>query len=171
MEIAIRNKWITLGGSSVVKTLDGKDLLKVKGKIFTWTRKKIIQDMDGNTLFIVRNKFWRLFVHRAFVMDPNKEVLCTVKKKFWAIRDKLLLENSQMGEIMIDGNMLGYNYHIYKDGVEVGHVSRKISLRDSYVLTINDEENWQFFVALVIALDNITDQRRQEAQNSSWSSD
>lgn len=171
MEIAIRNKWITLGGSSVVKTLDGKDLLQVKGKIFTWTRKKIIQDMDGNTLFIVRNKFWRLFVHRAFVMDPNNEVLCTVKKKFWAIRDKLLLENSQMGEIMIDGNMLGYNYHIYKDGVEVGHVARKISMRDSYVLTINDDENWQFFVALVIALDNITDQRRQEAQDSSWSSD
>ena len=34
-------------------------------------------------------------------------------------------------------------------------------MRDSYVLTIDDAEDYYFFVALVIAIDNISDARRQ----------
>ena len=46
------------------------------------------------------------------------------------------------------------------DGKEVGHIARKISLRDSFVLDIDDSFDHRFFVALVIAIDNVTDRRR-----------
>ena len=49
------------------------------------------------------------------------------------------------------------------NGTEVGHVARKISLRDSFVLDIQDGFDYYFFVALVIAIDNITDRREQNA--------
>ena len=55
------------------------------------------------------------------------------------------------------------------NGKEIGHISRKISLRDSFVLTLDDDQDLAFFVAFVIAIDNITDQRSQEAASSSSS--
>ena len=63
-------------------------------------------------------------------------------------------------------NILLFDYHIFREGKESGHVSRKISLRDSFVLDIGDDEDYYFFVALVIAIDNISDQRQQDAASS-----
>ena len=169
MELAIKNKWITLGGSSTVKDLEGKDVLFVKGRIFSFTRKKFIQDMEGNLKFIVRNKFWRLFQRKAFVENANGEIIATIRRKIFSLHDHYYVY-SNLGDLQIRGNILAFNYHITLDGKEIGHISRKISLRDSYVLSIDDSYDYITFVALVIAIDNITDRRRQDASSSSYSS-
>ena len=49
MELAIRNKWITLRGSSIVKDLNEKDVMKIRGKFWSFTAKKFVQDLEGNT--------------------------------------------------------------------------------------------------------------------------
>ena len=167
MELAIKNKWITLGGSSVVKDLEGKDVLFVKGRIFSFTRKKFIQDMEGNLKFIVRNKFWRLFQRKAFVENTNGEIIATIRRKIFSLHDHYYVY-SNLGDLQIRGNILAFDYHITLDGKEIGHISRRISLRDSYVLSIDDAYDYVTFVALVIAIDNITDRRRQDASSSSY---
>lgn len=169
MELAIKNKWITLGGSSTVQDLEGKDVLYVKGRIFSFTRKKFIQDMEGNLKFIVRNKFWRLFQRKAFVENTNGEIIATIRRKIFSLHDHYYVY-SNLGDLQIRGNILGFDYHITLDGKEIGHISRKISLRDSYVLSIDDSYDYVTFVALVIAVDNITDRRRQDSSSSSYDS-
>ena len=166
MELNIRNKWISLGGSSVVRDVEEKDVMKVKGRIFSFTRKKFVQDLEGNTKFIVRNKFWRLFRYSAFILDANKQKVCTVKRKIFSLHDHYFIESS-LGDLQIRGNILLYNYQVLLDGKEVGHIARNISLRDSYRLTIDDKFDMYTFVALVIAIDNISDRRRSDASNSS----
>ena len=165
MELAIRNKWISLRGSSVVKDLQEKDVLKVQGKFWTVTRKKFVQTLEGETKFIVRNRFWHFFVWRALICDPNKKIVATIRRKVFSFHDRYFI-HSDFGNYEIKGNILLFNYQILKDGKEIGHVSRKVSLRDSYVLTIDDAEDFYFFVALVIAIDNISDARRQGESNS-----
>ena len=61
--------------------------------------------------------------------------------------------------------ILGFDYHISLNGEEVGHVSRKISLRDSFVLDLKDGLDEKFFVALLIAVDNITDEMAQDSSS------
>ena len=58
----------------------------------------------------------------------------------------------------------GYR-RITENGKQIGHVSRKISLRDSFVLDASDEYEPEFLVALVIAIDNISDRRRAESSS------
>ena len=156
MEVSIRNNWFTLGGSSTVKDMNEKDLLKVKGKIFTVTAKKFIYDLDGNLKYTVRNKFWRLFQRKAFVIDPDGKIIATVRRKIFSLHDHYYIQ--------IRGNILQFDYDIIHNGQEIGHISRKISLRDSFVLNIDDKYDYVTFVALVIAIDNITD--RKDADNS-----
>ena len=55
MRFWVKNKIMTLGGSSFVTDEQGNKLLKIKGKIFSPTHKKIVCDPSGNKLFVVRN--------------------------------------------------------------------------------------------------------------------
>ena len=168
MDLAIRNKWISIGGSSVVRDLNDKDVFKVKGRIFSFTRKKFVQDLEGNTLFVVRNKFWRLFQRKAFVENPQGEKVAIVRRKIFSLHDHYFV-TSNLGDIQIRGNILMFNYQITHDGKEIGHISRKISMRDSFVLHIDDNYDAATFVALVIAIDNITDRRQNDASSTSSS--
>ena len=161
MELAIKNKWISLGGSSTVQDLSGNDVLQVKGKIFSFTKKKLVQTLDGVTKFTVRNKFFSLFGRKAFVMDVNGNVVATVRRKIFSLHDKYFVESS-LGNLEITGNILCFDYRIILNGNEIGHISRKVSLRDSFVLSIKDSFDYRLFVALVIAIDNVTDRRQNQ---------
>ena len=164
IQLAIRNKWISLRGSSVVKDINENDVLKVQGKFFTVTYKKFVQTLEGETKYIVRNKFWKLFAYKGFVIDPKtNEKVVTIRRKVFSLHDRYFMQ-SKFGEIEIKGNILGFDYHIYLNGKEIGHVARKISLRDSFVLTLDDDDADKYFwVALVIAIDNITDERNNNS--------
>lgn len=164
MQVSIRNKWISLRGGSKVKDMNEKDVLYVKGKFWTVTRKKFVQDMEGNLLYTVRNKFWTFFVHKAMVYDKDGNQVAFLRRKFWSLHDHYFID-SKLGQIEIRGNILCFDYHISLNGKEIGHVSRKISLRDSFVLDIDDDQELAFFVALVIAIDNITDRRQDESSS------
>lgn len=161
MQLAIRNKWISLRGGSVVKDMNENDVLKVQGKFFTFTRKKFVQDLDGNLLFTVRNKFWTLFHRKALIYDAQGNLVASIMKKIFSLHDRYLIDCT-LGQMEIKGNILCFDYHITLNGEEIGHISRKISLRDSFVLDINDKYDYRFFVAFVIAVDNITDKRRDD---------
>ena len=167
MQLFIRNKWISFTGASVVKDANENDYLKVKGKFFTFTRKKFILDLNDNLQYIVRNKFWRLFVRKAFVLDKDGNQVALVRRKFFSLHDHYYIE-SKVGQLEIRGNILGFDYHISVNGKEIGHISRKISLRDSFILDIDDNVDIPFYVALVIAIDNITDSRRDDSSSVSF---
>ena len=164
-EVSIRNKWISLRGGSYVKDMNEKDVYYVKGKFWTFTRKKFVQDMNGNILFTVRNKFWTLFARKALVYDKDGQLVARIRRKIFSFHDRYFIKSS-LGELEIRGNILLFDYHIILNGQEIGHISRKVSLRDSYVLSIEDGQDLAFFVAFAIAIDNITDQRRQDASSS-----
>ena len=164
-QVSIRNKWISLRGGSYVKDMEERDVFYVKGKFWTVTRKKFVQDMEGNLLYTVRNKFWTFFVKKAMVYDKDGNQVAFIRKKFWSVHDRYFVQSS-LGNLEITGNILGFDYHIILDGKEIGHVARKISLRYSFVLSLEDGYDLSFFVAFVIAIDNITDQRNQEASSS-----
>ena len=165
-ELAIKNKWISLGGSSVVQDLDGNDVLKVKGKVFTFTSKKIITDLEDNVKFIVRRQFFRLFRRKARIYDADNNQVALVSRKVFSLHDRYFVESS-LGEMEIIGNIFQFNYKIIVNGKEVGHISRKISLRDSFVLTIEDDFDYNLFVAFVIAIDIITDKKDDDAASRS----
>ena len=166
-EVSIRNKWISLRGGSTVKDMNEDDVYYVNGKFWTVTRKKFVQDMDGNLLYTVRNKFWTFFVKKAMVYDKDGNQVAFIRKKFWSVHDRYFIQ-CNLGDLEITGNILGFDYHIILNGKEIGHVARRISLRDSFVLTLEDGYDLPFFVAFVIAIDNITDERNAEAASSSY---
>lgn len=169
MELLIKNKWISFGGSSTVQDVNGNDVFFVKGRVFSFTRKKFLEGLDHITKYVIRNKFWRIFQRKALIYDADGNQVAMVRRKIFSLHDHYFVTSS-LGDLQIRGNILQFDYSITLNGKEIGHVARRISLRDSFVLTLDDDYDPATFVALVIAIDNITDRKDSESSSISFGS-
>lgn len=160
MKVYIKNKIISWGGGSAVLDENKNEIYKVKGKVFSPTRKKRVCDMQGNVLYTVRNKWFNWFVHSAYVYDANKNKIARVKDKFFNIKPEFFVTGYQ-DEIKVEGSFLSFKSSIIRNGEVIGTIRRQaFTILDSFELEAK-EEDIPFLIALVIAIDNIVDKMRK----------
>lgn len=158
MKVYIKNKFWSLGGGSTVVDENKNPVFQVKGKVFSITRKKYLCDMEGNKLFKIRNKWFNWFIHKAYIYDSNNNKIATVKDKWFNYKQDYFVTGYK-DEIKIDGKFFSLTTQILRNGEVVGTIRRKINLiLDSFELEAS-EEDMPFMIALVIAIDNITDKK------------
>ena len=109
--------------------------------------------MDGVVLYKVRNKMFNLFLTCAYITNAEGDKLCKVKHV--GLRNMILEDYPDKIEL----NFASYGcWDIIKNGVKIGTFNRSFTVvRDAYELDIADSEDVAFFVALVIAIDNMKD--------------
>ncbi len=158
MKVYIKNKFWSLGGGSTVVDENKNPVFQVKGKVFSITRKKYLCDMEGNKLFKIRNKWFNWFIHKAYIYDSNNNKIATVKDKWFNYKQDYFVTGYK-DEIKIDGKFFSLTTQILRNGEVVGTIRRQINLiLDSFELEAS-EEDMPFMIALVIAIDNITDKK------------
>lgn len=114
--------------------------------------------MEGNRLYIIRNKWFKFFVHKAFIYDKDKKKIATVKEKYFSMRSNYTVEGYK-DEIKVEGQFFKTGAIIYKNGEIMGTMRREITfINDAFELEAN-EEDIPFLIALIIAIDNITDRK------------
>lgn len=159
MQVFIKNKLFSLGGSSQVFDANKQPVYNIKGSIFSWTRKKKIYDMQGNILFKLRNKFFNWFVHKVYIYDATGKKIAIVKDKFFNPHKEYFVDGLNC-DIRTDGEFWSLSTTIYKDNVAIGRIDRQITLiADCFCLEAN-EQDIPFLIALVTAIDNICDKKR-----------
>ena len=132
----------------------------VKGKWLSFTRKKRICDLDGNVLYTVRNKWFNWFVHSAYIYDANKNKIAKVKDKWFNVKREYIIEGYE-SEISIQGNFFSLTSEIIRNNEVIGTIRRQITfIQDAFEVEAS-EEDMPFVIALVIAIDNITDKKRR----------
>ena len=159
MKVYIKNKFWSIGGGSSVVNENKEDVFKVKGRAFSITRVKYVCDLEGNRLFKIRNKWFNWFIHKAYIYDANKHMIATVKDKWFNVNQEYFVMGYK-DEIKIQGKFFGLTTQILKNGEVIGTIRRQITfINDAFELEAN-EQDLPFLIALVIAIDNITDKKR-----------
>jgi uncharacterized protein YxjI len=69
---------------------------------------------------------------------------------------------STFGYLNARGHFDGGDYTISRDGTPVARMVRQFSLREKFAIDVADNENPLFFLALVLAIEAIHDERRQQ---------
>ena len=165
MRLFIKNKLFSFTGASFVTDEAGNNVFKVKGKLFSPTHKKKIYDKNNELRYIVRNKFWHFIARSCFLYDDSKQKIAMLTNGDFDIKNKYVLKG-YTDEIMIKGNYSEFPkffMEIVKNGKVIGKITRDFTIiRDSFILDIFDDTEDAFLVALVIAIDNITDSRRRD---------
>lgn len=159
VKLFIKNKYFSVKGESTVKNEDGSDALLIKGKFWTLTRKKFVCDLQGNVVYKIRNKFFNFFNHYAYIYDANGTRIAKVVDKFFTL-GKVEVKGYK-DDIKVDGHWYSLGANILKNGQVAGSIQRKIDIRDSFVLQVEDPQDAPFMVALVVAVDNITDKKHR----------
>ena len=163
MRLYIKNKLVTLGGSSVVVDEQGRTVYEIEGKVFSPMRKKIIKSLiEGGAKwhsYTVRNKFWRFIRKSALVYNSWGEKIGQMKDKFFGNCEFV----GKYG-YRAEGNILK-GVKVYKDDELIGSFSREYNsallfARDTYALEVYGYWHEAFLVALVIAYDNIWDDKK-----------
>lgn len=79
--------------------------------------------------------------------------------------DKYDIE-SAYGIINARGHFDGGDYALSRDGMPVARMMRQFSLREKFAIDVSDEENQVFFLAVVLAIEAIHDERNQQAHQA-----
>ena len=159
MKVYIKNKAISLGGSTEVLNEQQQPLYEVKGKIISPTKKKLMYDMNGNLLYTIRNKYWTFFCRKVLIFDAEKNRVATIKKGSWSFSRKYQILDC-VDTMEIQGHFFKGTSEIMRNGEVAGVITRNFSLiKDAFTLEA-DEKDIPFLTALVVGFDNIIDQAR-----------
>lgn len=157
MKVYIKNKLISLGGSSTVVNEQEQPVFTVKGKIVSPTKKKFLLDMEGNALYKIRNRFWNMFAYKTFIYDADGNRVATIKKGKFSFSGKFEIEDS-VDSMSIDGKVFSSTSKVMRNNEPVATILRDFTIiSDAFTLEAN-EEDLPFMVALVIAFDNLKDE-------------
>ena len=167
MKLLVKNRLGSFTGASFVLNEQGEKEFIVKGKlpIFSPTHKKKVCDMEGNKLYVVRNKFFKFFKHTCFVYDEDGEKVLQISEKIFDFKNDFVVQGYK-DEISFEGKFIQFpnlKMDIIKNGKKIGYVSKDWNfVRDQYTLEVESVEDKALLVALVIAIDNVFDRRRKE---------
>lgn len=155
MKLYVKNKVITLGGSTKVLNENNEEVYSVKGKIFTFVRKKIIYNKDGEKLYVVKNKFFHGPIkYSAYIKDAKGNTICKVKEKT-GVGYTITGDNVDM---YIDGKFFSMKNYIMEGETAIACIKYDLSIiADSFEVDVPNEANADFVVAIVIAIDNLRD--------------
>lgn len=159
MKVFIRNKLISLRGSSEILDENETPIYMVKGKLISPTRKKKLMDLDGNLIYTIRNKYFKFLFHSALIYDRDGNKIAKVKQSFWGTRYTIL---GYPEEIEIEGKFFSRESRILKNGESIGTITRDYSLISDHFTLEADKENIEFLIALVVAMDIIRDKQERE---------
>ena len=137
----------------------------IKGKVFS-IKNKLDMFKGEELIFHFERKLFR-FLPEYTIFTPEGEVLATIKRNFTFFRGKLTI-HSKYGEMELNGQIWQRDFTLTKDGRDVMSIHKKwLSWGDSYEISINDDAQEAFYVAIVILIDAIFHQNSGNSSSSS----
>lgn len=139
----------------------------------------VITDDRGDPVIDVRGNLG--LIQRLTLQDSSGRELAEIKKHLMTTKHDILVGGglvaqvhhegffgeryeieSQYGQISARGNFSGWNYTIHQQGKVIATVSREFSLREKFQVEIYDNVNDVFVLAVVLAIDAIHNERRED---------
>ncbi len=125
-----------------------------EGHFLSFThRMDFFETTANHHLFTIKKQLFT-FLPVYHLTDASGKTVATVKKRFTLLKHKLEIE-SDFGQYVIEGDYFAHTFTISAGGGPVVDVRKKwLSWGDSYEIEITTESNIDFFVALVVMIDD-----------------
>jgi len=161
----------------------------LKQKVFSFTDRYKIFDENQNVVYYVKSKVFSIHKRMKFIdqkndsvlyhfkrrllrimpcyelQDADMNVLAIVKRKFSLLRPKVFVEKEGKN-FMIEGNYFAHSFQVMSDGQEVASVTKKwLSWGDSYQITIFEDQNETFYLAMVILIDSMFHDNKNKSRS------
>ncbi|NLA85559.1 MAG: hypothetical protein GX854_13855 [Clostridiales bacterium] len=153
MRFAVKQRIFSFGDRFTITDEFGNEHFTVVGKVFSLGDKLRIYNMAGDELYYIEQKLFRFLPE--YTIYQYGQPMATVKKEFTFFRPRFNI-TSTLGNFTIEGNFLGMDFSILRNGRTAAQVSKRwFSFSDTYGVDIADGEDYGFILALVIVIDQV----------------
>lgn len=128
-------------------------LYTAKGDVYTREAKLHLYNKMGEELVSINQK--RMSHIPSYEININGSLYATLSKQTsW--RNTTVEVDSIQGKFIVSKDFSGNDYHITFNGSDFGIAKKDSHTRQvAYVLTLYTEEHLEFFVAMLLAMDNL----------------
>ena len=152
----MRERMLSWGDDFTIKDTDGNDVYYVDGKAFSVGHKLSFKDMTGRELAFIDQKVLSFGPQYEIIRD-GKTVAVVKKHLFTLLRTRFTVDVPGPDDLEASGNFLAHEYTFERGGREVARVSKKwISLSDSYVIDVPDEQDAILILASAVVIDLVS---------------
>ena len=153
MKLYIKEKVFSWGDKFTVKDAYGEDKYIVEGEVFTFGKKLHVYDRSGREVAFIKQEVWS-FLPRYYVFCGDRQI-AEIKKEFTFLFPKYTIEGLGWE---IDGSFMAHDYQITKRDRKIVTISKEwMTWGDSYELDIADPADELVALAVVIAIDCVTE--------------
>lgn len=129
-------------------------------KFSFFLRKVEVYDRHQELCFTIEEQF-KFFLKTFRVTFVKNNLTIDIQQKFTWMRDKLEIE-SPLGSLVVQGDIWNHDYDVLLEDRKIGHISKKFfALTDSYALEIYDAQLEAWILAIMLAIDEINDDRKR----------
>lgn len=168
MELFMKEKVFSLHDIYHIYDMEGNEAYQIKSKAISITNQTSLLDMEGNELAHIHRKV--VSMHEThFIEIDGKEVTEVRTKLFHPIHQEI--DAPEIGW-QIRGNLWDHDFSVVDSGENIrATVHRKwISIGEGYQITIASEEDMVLVLALIVALERILTDRKNESMSASTAS-
>ena len=152
MKLYIKQRIFSIGDKYDVFDEMQNVVYMVQGQVFSIGAKITIFDYTGRELYFIKQRITFLLAHYELYRD--NQLVADVRSEFALFKARLSV-TSGYGNFSMVGDIFAMDFEILKDGIPIGRISKKwLAWGDTYELDIYDNFDRDFFVALVITMDN-----------------
>lgn len=159
----IRQNLISIGDDFWIENAEGQKVFKVDGKVLKIRKTLVFEDVKGRKLAQIQERL--LTIKDTMVIeDANGKDIATVKKALLTpLRDKWNVDVKGGEDLVVQGNILDFEYNITAGGKKVAEISKRIlRLTDTYAVDIADGQNDIIILAVAIAVDMMAHNENQK---------
>lgn len=158
MKFAVKQRIFSLTDSFTIRDEYENERYNVRGSFFSLGKKLTIFDMSGNEVVYIEQKLFRFLPE--YDIYYRGSYVANVKKEFTLFSNRFDID-SNMGRYTVDGDFLGLDFTIYKDGKAAAYISKKFfAWSDTYGVDVQEGEDDAFILALVIVIDEVVHDNR-----------
>ena len=155
MKLYIKEKVFSWGDKFTVKDAYGEDKYIVEGDVFTFGKKLHVYDRAGREVAFIKQEVWS-FLPRYYVFCGDRKI-AEIKKEFTFLFPRYTIEGLGWE---IDGSFMAHDYQITKRDRKIVTISKEwMTWGDSYELDIADPADELVALAVVIAIDCVTESK------------
>lgn len=160
----IKQRIVTIKDKYIIYDINKEPILEITGSSFTGIFDRFlgnvfsighalyINSLKGKTEFILKKKVG--FIWSKYDMVDNNNIIASMRRGKSLLVPKMNV-NSEFGDYLITGDVLGEKFSIVKNKIEVAEVSKKrLSFGDSYKICVYENDTDKLIIAMVLAIDN-----------------
>lgn len=152
----MRERLASIGDDFWIEDDQGERAYRVDGKALRVRETFLIEDPSGQEVAKIQER--KVSLRDKVVIERDGRTLATVHRAMIGIRARFGIEVEGGADLKAHGNIVDHEYEIERDGDRVAQISKRwFRIRDTYGVEITPGEDEGLLLAIVVAIESLTD--------------